>query len=264
MKITALVENQSHGDLKAKHGLSLYIQTQNHRILFDVGPDDTLFKNAAVRGIDLSEIDTVIISHGHIDHAGALNRFLQINSTAKIYVQRQAFDPHYSKFLFLKFNVGIDPALQNHPQVILVEGDFQIDEQLQLFTVHTPDLFYSSANRVLFDQNGPDRFLHEQNLVIKETEPILIMGCGHAGIINILESAAKYAPKVCIGGYHLFNPLTKQTVSPSLLDAIGMEMGTYRDVSFYTCHCTGMKAFRYLTKRVPNLSYLSCGETIER
>lgn len=70
MKITALVENKAKYGLKGKHGLSLYIETENHKILFDLGPDNTLFNNARIKGIDLSEIDTVIISHGHMDHGG--------------------------------------------------------------------------------------------------------------------------------------------------------------------------------------------------
>lgn len=99
MRITSLVENISNTDLRAKHGLALYIETKQHKILFDLGPDHTLFDNAKRRNIDLSEIDTVIISHGHMDHGGALAQFLNVNSTAKIYIQRSAFYPHYNKVL---------------------------------------------------------------------------------------------------------------------------------------------------------------------
>ncbi len=265
MKITALVENKSDGELKAKHGLSQYIETSSRKILFDVGPDNTLFQNAAARGIDLSQIDTVVISHGHIDHGGALKRFLQINSTARIYIQKQAFEPHYSKLLCFRWNIGLDAMLEQHPQVVVVCGDYQIDDKLQLFTVDQPDRFYSSANDVLYDANGKDRFLHEQNLMIREGEGVLVMGCGHAGIINILEKAkaSGYAPGVCVGGYHLFDPITRQTVSTALLDALAKELKKYSEIEFYTCHCTGTKAFRYLSKKVPKLHYLSCGETIE-
>ena len=71
MKIISLVENTTKSELKAKHGLSLYIETKKHKILFDLGPDKTLFENAVKRNIDISKVDTVIISHGHIDHGGA-------------------------------------------------------------------------------------------------------------------------------------------------------------------------------------------------
>lgn len=72
MKITALVENETKGELKGKHGLALYIETTKHKILFDLGPDQTLFDHAKVRGMDLGLVDCAIISHGHFDHGGAL------------------------------------------------------------------------------------------------------------------------------------------------------------------------------------------------
>ena len=60
MRITALVENQSNCDLKPTHGLSLYIETQKHKLLFDLGPDRTLFENARKKGIRLEDVDTVV------------------------------------------------------------------------------------------------------------------------------------------------------------------------------------------------------------
>jgi 7,8-dihydropterin-6-yl-methyl-4-(beta-D-ribofuranosyl)aminobenzene 5'-phosphate synthase len=263
MKITALVENQTKCELEAKHGLALYIETQKHKILFDLGPDNTLFNNAKARDIDLSKVDTVIISHGHMDHGGALSRFLQINPTAKIYVQRKAFEPHYSKFIFLKVGIGIDDHLENHPQVVLVDGDCQIDDELGLFTVSRTDKCYSKANDALYLKGQKDDFSHEHNLIIRENKTALIMGCGHAGIVNIMEKAKEYRPQLCVGGYHLFNPLTKKTVSTSLLKEIAQELKKYPQTQFYTCHCTGTEAFQYLSQQISNLLYLSCGETIE-
>ena len=75
MKITALVENTTNQGWRTVHGLSLYIETPGHKILFDVGPDDTLFANAERAGVDLAAVDTAIISHGHSDHGGALKKF---------------------------------------------------------------------------------------------------------------------------------------------------------------------------------------------
>ncbi len=113
MRIISLVENTTKSELKTKHGLSLYIETKSHKILFDLGSDSTLFENAMKRNIDISKVDTVIISHGHFDHGGALQKFLDINSVANIYVQKEAFEPHYSKTLFLKIPVGIDSQLKS-------------------------------------------------------------------------------------------------------------------------------------------------------
>ncbi len=263
MKITVLVENLSKCELKSIHGLALYIETKEHKILFDLGPDNTLFENAKMRNIDLSQVDIVVISHGHGDHGGALSKFLEINKTAKIYVQRKAFESHYGKFFLFKTDIGINKKMKDHEQVILLDGDYKIDDELTLFTVKEIDKCFSPANAVLYDESGKDNFSHEQNLVIKEKEATLIMGCGHCGVVNILKKAEDFKPKVCVGGYHLMNPTTKKSVPTSLLDEIAKELKSYTEIQFYTCHCTGQEAYKYLSKKMDNLHYISCGESIE-
>lgn len=263
MKITSLVENTSKSELKAKHGLSLYIETKEHKILFDLGPDNTLFENASKRNIDISKVDTVIISHGHVDHGGALKQFLNLNSTAKIYIQKTAFEPHYSKTLFLKIPVGIDKTLKANRQIILLDGDYKIDDELSLFTVSKSNKLYSPVNNALYDKNGKDSFAHEQNLMIFENKTALIMGCGHTGVANIMEKARKYHPDFCIGGFHLYNPITKKSVSNDLLSGLASELRQYPDTEFYTCHCTGEKAYRFFAQQLNNVHYLSCGDIMK-
>lgn len=90
MKIISLVENtSSSSEYRSEHGLCLYIETPKHKILFDLGQDKLFAENAAKMNIDISDIDTVIISHGHRDHGGGLNKFLELNTKAKnIHTQR--------------------------------------------------------------------------------------------------------------------------------------------------------------------------------
>ena len=263
MKITALVENNSNCELKPKHGLSLYIETDQHKILFDLGPDGTLFENAKTRNIDLTQVDTVIISHGHLDHGGGLERFLEINKTAKVYIQRKAFEKHYTKVLGIRFFCGIKDKFEGCSQLVLLDGDYRIDDQLSLFTVKDMSQYFSTMNNSLYTGKEKDTFDHEQHLVIKEDNTALIMGCGHAGVVNILNAAKDIHPAVCVGGYHLMNPNSKKTVSEDILTGIANKLNSYKDTKFYTCHCTGKPAYDFLSERVENLSYLSCGMTIE-
>lgn len=263
MKITALVENKSNCELTPVHGLALYIETEKHKLLFDLGPDDTLLKNAKKRGVDLSLVDTVVISHGHFDHGGALAAFLEVNHSAGIYIQRRAFEKHFSKSMgFLKVPIGLDRKLMEHPQVVLLDGERRIDEELLLFTVTDTSKYHSMANDTLYDEAGPDTFAHEQNLVVFGEKNALVMGCGHCGVVNILERAREYRPYVCVGGYHLIVPVTKKSVPREILEGIAGELRRY-DMDFYTCHCTGEEAFRFLADRLPRMHYLSCGEEIE-
>lgn len=263
MKITTLVENTSTGSVKAVHGLSLFVQTEKHNLLFDLGPDKTIFENAQKLGVDLKTVDTVVISHGHYDHGGALRQFLELNRSAKVYIQRAAFLPHYSKVLLAKIDIGLDNKLLSHPQLVLLDGDCVIDEELQLFVSHVPDTFRSEANASLLSKDGPDDFRHEQNLLIHEHTDVLLMGCAHSGVVSILESVPSVRPKVCIGGFHIYNPAKRKTVSQAQLQTLADALGAYKDIRFYTCHCTGQKGYAYLHDRHANISYLSCGTQLE-
>ena len=189
--------------------------------MFDVGSDSTLFKNAKIKGIELSSIDIVIISH-------------------------------YNKFGFIKINIGLNKELEDHSQIILVDGDFRIDDELLLFTVSDKSKCYSDVNDALYMPNKKDDFSHEQNLIISEKQVALIMGCGHSGIINIMDKAITYNTMTFVGGYHFFNPITRRSVPVTWLDQVAQKLKLYPQVQFYTCHCTGKKAFLYL----------SCGESI--
>lgn len=263
MKITALVENTSDNDAKAVHGLSFYIETKSHQILFDLGPDKTLFENAKREGIDLSAVDTVVISHGHVDHGGALKRFLEVNKKAKIYVQRSAYEPHYTKALFLKVNIGLDKATAENGNVVLLDGDCEIDGELSLFVSKAEDKIKSQANKALFAGNEPDDFKHEQNLLICENKTVLFTGCAHSGVIAILESMNGVRPDYCIGGFHVYNPVSRKTVPAFQLEELSDALCEYGDVRFYTCHCTGKKAFDFLRERHENIGYFGCGNSVE-
>lgn len=97
MKITCLTENTSICDeIGYEHGLSLYIETEEHNILFDMGQSDLFFQNAEKLGVDIAAVDIAILSHGHYDHGGGLAKFLEVNSLAPIYISRYAFEPYYN------------------------------------------------------------------------------------------------------------------------------------------------------------------------
>ena len=95
-KITTLVENCVYGrKLQAEHGLSLYIETQEHRLLFDTGASDLFIRNARLLHIDLQKVDYLILSHGHSDHTGGLRYFLELNTQATVVCKREIFSPKF-------------------------------------------------------------------------------------------------------------------------------------------------------------------------
>ncbi|MCF0107051.1 MAG: MBL fold metallo-hydrolase [Holdemanella sp.] len=271
MLIKVLVENNAiSNEFKSKHGLSFYIQTEKHKLLFDLGSNCIFLENAKKLGINIKEIDTVILSHGHFDHGGALNLFLKENDKAKIYIRKNAFERHSTKVLGLMIPYGLDIKLKDNPRIILTDEYVKIDDELTLFADICFDEYKTESNKELFmKKNGKymnDDFTHEQNLIIsKKDTNILLCGCAHRGIVNIMDTCIQHIhknPDVCIGGFHLYNPVNKKTEKIELIDAIASRLCLY-DTKFYTCHCTGIPVYNLLKKKMPDtLKYIKAGETL--
>ena len=81
--------------MQAEHGLSLYIETQEHRLLFDTGASDLFIRNACLLHIDLQKVDYLILSHGHNDHTGGLRYFLELNTQATVVCKSEIFSPKF-------------------------------------------------------------------------------------------------------------------------------------------------------------------------
>ena len=91
MEITTLIENLVYqSGLVAEHGLSFYMEGCHKKILFDTGQSDRFIANAKALGVDLGDVDALIVSHGHYDHTGGLEAFLKINTKAIIYIDHLA------------------------------------------------------------------------------------------------------------------------------------------------------------------------------
>lgn len=272
MIVKTLVENTSlTPEYGHKHGLSLYIETAAHKILFDVGQDGLFLKNAQTLGVPIDEVDTVILSHGHFDHGGGLALFLEHNSRAMIYARENAFDRHVVSVLGISKSIGVDESLKTHPRVILTKERTRIDESLQLFSDIETNDFRSKANDALLTvrdgKRERDDFTHEQNLLIEDGgRRVLISGCSHRGIVNIKRRAEQILgaePDVCIGGFHLYNPTSGKREPDELVTGIAeyLKDGGAR---YYTCHCTGRHAYETMEKTLgQRLGYLSAGSVLE-
>lgn len=258
MKIWTLVENTTcRDDLQPEHGLSLYIETGRHRILFDAGQSDAFIRNARELGVDLAAVDTVILSHGHYDHGGGLKYFLERNTAAPVYVHDDAFQPCYSggeKY------IGLDPALKKSDRLVYVSDALEIDRGITLypgsgFTGRFPaDSF--GLNVLENGQLRPDPFLHEQYLLVKEGEKrILFSGCSHRGVLNIVHW---FRPDVLIGGFH-FKKLDPNGSGAEILKEAAAALLEYPTV-YYTGHCTGQAQFHFLKQIMGDrLYYLPTG-----
>ena len=98
MKFVVLMENTAPEGacLSAEAGLALYIEYRGHKLLLDAGSSGKFADNAAVLGIDLSQVELAVLSHGHYDHSDGLRRFFAANQTAKVYARAGAGGPYFS------------------------------------------------------------------------------------------------------------------------------------------------------------------------
>ena len=256
MRVTSLIDNRSGTPLaECEHGLSLYIETGNRKILFDTGQTDMFSRNAAALGIDLSKADICVISHGHYDHGGGLKKFLEINERAPVYMSRYAFEPHYNGEKY----IGLDTSLKDCGRIIFTEGRTETDEGIVLYSSdRIVKKHFTGSSGLTTEENGvpvPDDFRHEQFLEIEDSgRKILFSGCSHNGILDISDA---FRPDILIGGFH-FSKLDMDDVMISYAEYLD----TYT-TSFYTCHCTGYDRFEFMKKHMGRLYYLSAGETAE-
>lgn len=272
MIIKALAENTSISDeYGSEHGLCLFIETQGLKVLFDVGASELFFENARKLDADIAYADFLVISHGHYDHGGGLGKFLLENNTAKVFVHGNAFEKHYSmrRDGNLAY-IGLEEELKCSRQIALTSDKCTISKGIEVFSNITQTVPRPLSNRGLFvEKNGQmedDTFDHEQNLIIEEDgKTLLITGCAHNGIINILEHFHRLKcnmPDFVIGGFHLSSRSSGGDESFDTIDKIGRYLLDTK-AKYYTCHCTGIEPYNRLKAVMgESIDYLSAGSRI--
>lgn len=262
MKITVLCENTTErSDILSEHGLSLYIETKNKKILFDMGQSDVFAKNADTMGTDLSDVDFAVLSHGHYDHGGGIETFLSLNEKADIYVNENAFGEHYNadgKY------IGIKKKLKEIPRVVTVGDEYSLCEGVTLFSCNDRERRYPTEAYGLSvrknHENIVEDFLHEQYLLIEEDgKTVLISGCSHKGILSIVDW---FRPDFLVGGFHFM----KLGVAGDDADKLRKyaEILLSYPTSYYTGHCTGEEQFLFLKEIMGDrLAYIPSGTVLK-
>ena len=274
MRITVLLENRSRReDLHCAHGLSLYIEAGERKLLMDMGPDEKFIENARALGIDLAEVDTAFLSHSHDDHSGGLAAFCEINHKAKVYLEKEAFGDYYADKEEGRVYAGINPELleKYRERFVFANGRTQVDPSVILFSDVRGEARHIPMNDGLLElRRGifmQDDFRHEQNLIVTEgSKRVLFTGCAHRGVVNILQRAEEIlgrTPDAVVGGFHLCNFTTGDLADEQLIELVTEEFGK-RECLCATGHCTGIAGHRVLHNALGDrCKYLFCGKTIE-
>ncbi|MGB9936139.1 MAG: MBL fold metallo-hydrolase [Methanobacterium sp.] len=263
MKIKVLLENTKpqNSNLCIEHGLSLLIEKDNKRLLFDTGGSGgCAIKNASILGEDLSNVDAAILSHGHSDHTGGLLNFFKLNDNASVYLKKDALNPFYSSKSSKRKFIGTDSKIAEHhlDRLKFVEDNLEVIPDIFIISNIQKKFKIPSSNGYLLMENEcgilKDTFNHELFILIKGEKLTILSGCAHNGIKNIISTSKDVFPdtviETIIGGFHL------QSGSSELLQAKDEEI--YDIAQFlmqeniekvFTGHCTGNKGF-YIMKSI--------------
>lgn len=279
MRIVTLVENQTASQsLAAEHGLSLYIETENLKILFDTGATDLFATNAKKLNINLHEIDYVVISHGHYDHIGGLLHLLKLNQKVKVILKKEIFESQYLSVRHdTKKEIGFLPELLDYKErFIHPTNPIDTIDNLHIISNIETLAALPKGNKILYKTSETnlvlDDFNHELILVIEEDSQLNIFcGCAHNGIINTITTTQKYLPNKSInsviGGFHLIerNEFI-ETESDKEIDEIAIKLSQPNNLSrYYTGHCTSTRAYDIIKNTLGNrLNKLEIGEEIKR
>lgn len=271
MKITCLIENSAQReDVSKEHGLSLYIETNECNILMDTGASDGFISNAEILNTDIKKADAVVLSHGHYDHGGGLAAYIEMCSDKKIYLRKNALEPHYhiSKDRF--DYIGLDECLNNAKGLCFTSSFEKITKNASVFSDVKGKRYPARGNKYMFVKRGgryiQDDFSHEQSLAVNSGKTkVLISGCAHSGVLNILDRYFELfgcMPDAVISGFHL---MQKDGYTKEDLMNIKNISGELKKtgIVFYTGHCTGSVPYEIMEGILENkLVKISTGSVI--
>ena len=242
MKWTVLSDNRSSDSrLSTEHGLSIILQTERHKVLFDTGASDVFIRNAEQLGIDLSDVDYVFISHGHSDHAGGLRYLMEHNQKAKVIVSPDAMGGKFFSKRGNLHSITTEWPKIGDDRLILINQTFEITESIHVIA-HIPQkhpMPKGNQNLYVQDANGDyihDDFRHELALYV---DGLLFTGCAHSGLENNL-AASPWPVHTVVGGFHLLDGQETEEEQAALAQRL---KANYPEALFYTSHCTGDHVF---------------------
>lgn len=275
--VTTLVENTAGTPLTiGEWGQSLWIEADDKKILFDTGPTAMVSRNAAAVGVDLSTADKIVISHGHYDHTGGLKEVLvkmresgrhpegievighpDIFTPKHFYIKdfieryigipfsREELEALGARFILSRDPVKISPN-------ILTTGEVNISVDFEKID---KDLHVKEGNTQI-----PDRLADDLGIIVKtEQGLIVLLGCGHRGIINTLRHAQKMTGineiYAVIGGTHLISADSNQMQKTiEVLKELKIR-------KLGVSHCTGLKSAAVLAKEFGDAFFFNSAGT---
>ncbi|MCB2226994.1 MAG: MBL fold metallo-hydrolase [Desulfarculaceae bacterium] len=275
-RLTVVVENSVGfaSPLLGEHGLSMWVEHQGRNILYDTGMGQALINNLKVLGLDPGELDGVVISHGHYDHAGGLEALLRERSEPiGVWCHQNVFGCHMSQHLPGDTLREIGPPLPQAGYEALGARFHFVDGPMEpwpgvmlLAPIARQTGFEGPMANLVTKQGGevvPDPLPDDLAMLIEAPNgPVCLTGCAHAGAINVLLAAGEASGRpvsLLIGGTHL-GPAPAEQQAAALA-----ELAARPQLRVIAGHCTGLGMCARMLAELgeERFGHLSAGMSLE-
>lgn len=269
--VTTVIENHSADErLLAQYGLSMYLTDGSFSLLLDTGADGTFLKNAEALGISFDGLDTLVLSHGHSDHAGGVKALIESGiKPREAYIGENFFAPRYKReggrLRPISARVSEEYLMDRGINYYVIEpGIHRLHEKVYMVNGIPATNSFETPNELLICQIGreylTDPFTEETVVVVEGNEGLAVLsGCCHSGVLNTCEWISKLFERpihTFIGGTHLMESSAGRIAETMhRLELMGIKrMGA--------CHCHGELATQMFAERFDGFFDNGCGSRV--
>ena len=263
VKLTTLSENTANYGFIGEWGLSVLVEADGKKVLMDTGLGFSAVRNAKIGGVDLSAIDSIVLSHGHADHTGGLRDVLEMKGAVEIVAHPDIWDAKHAQrgpesFQYIGVPFPREELESKGARFKLTKEPVRLTENIMTSGEIPMTSGYEEIDRNLFIKKDsalqPDPLADDLALIIDaDFGLVVILGCGHHGVVNTLRHAQKLTGKemiyAVIGGIHLIRASDEQ------IEMTIAELQTMGIQKLGVSHCTGFKASCRLAQEFPGVFF---------